>query len=96
MANPLSSNLKWESANSLWASILNPVIANPLNNASILKDVQLVVGSNILNHKLGRQMTGWFITDIQGASTLYRSAPFNSLTLTLTSSAIVTCSIGVF
>lgn len=41
-------------------------------------------------------MQGWFLVDIQGPATIYSSAPFNNLTLTLTSNTAVTVSIGVF
>lgn len=96
MATPLSPKLDWESANPLWAQALNPVLANPLNTAQILPPTSLAVGPNIINHKLGRMMQGWFLTDIQGIATIYRSAAMNSTTLTLTSSAAVVASIGVF
>lgn len=92
----LSTNLPWDQAKQRWASQLNPVIANPMTSVSILEDVVLTTGVNIINHKLGRPQSGWFLTDIQGVATVYRSAPFTALTLTLTSSANVTCSIGVF
>jgi len=92
----LSSKLEWPLANPLWASTLNPLVANPMNSASILKDIALISGITIINHQLGRMMQGWFLTDINGSSTIYRSAPMNSSTLTLTSSAIVTVNIGVF
>lgn len=92
----LSPKLDWALANPKWAAELNPVLANPVTNLSILKNVNLVVGDNVINHNLGQQQQGWLLTDIQGVSSIYRSAPFNSLTLTLNSSAIVTVSIGVF
>lgn len=92
----LSSKLDWNTANPIWAQALNPLIANPLNNMSVLTRIALVVGDNIINHSLGRMMTGWFLTDIQGIATVYRSAPFNAVTLTLTVSAAVTVNIGVF
>lgn len=96
MATPLSSDLPWELANNIWAQTLNPLIASPLNSVQILKDVLLIAGKNVINHKLGHKMNGWFLVDLQGPIVPYRSAPFNDLTLTLTSSAVVTCSIGVF
>jgi len=80
----------------LWKSLLDPVLDNPLNDISILKNVQLNNGVTVINHRLGRNQQGWFLTDIQGAATVYRSAAFNSLTLTLTSNAAVTVNIGVF
>ncbi len=79
-----------------WKALLDPMLANPLNNASILNGVQLAIGATVINHKLGRPLQGWFILDIDGAATIYRSAPLNNLTLTLTSDAAVTVNIGVF
>lgn len=96
MAAPLSNKLDWESANPIWASSLNPLIANPINNAKILNGVTLSVGTNIINHGLGMVLNGWFLTDIRGPATVYRSAPMNSTTLTLTSDAEVICNLGVF
>lgn len=96
MSAQLSSNLPWELANNLWAQSLNPIIASPLSSASFLLNIPLINGTNIIQHKLGRLMQGWFISDVNGAATIYRSAPMNNLTLTLTSSAAVTVNIGVF
>jgi hypothetical protein len=79
-----------------WASQLNPVLRNPATDMSILTNVALKTGTNVVNHLLGVQQQGGILTDIQGAATIYRSAPFNDLTLTLTSSAPVMVSIGVF
>lgn len=79
-----------------WKAILDPILENPLNNVSILKNVKLSVGNNVINHLLGRVQQGWFLTDINAASTIYRNADFNDKTLTLNSSAICTVSIGVF
>lgn len=79
-----------------WSAILNPVIANPLNGVNILENIALNNGVTVVNHKLSRQQQGWLLTDIQGLATIYRSAPFNDKTLTLTSSAPVTVNIGVF
>lgn len=79
-----------------WKAILDPLLANPINSISILQNVKLNSGTTVINHKLGQVQQGWFLTDINGAATVYRSAPFNSTTLTLTSSAGVTVNIGVF
>lgn len=96
VATNLSPKLKWETANTIWSSVLNPVIQNPMNSMQILDNLSLVSGVNIINHKLGRMMQGWFVIDIQGIATLYRSSPFNDKTLTLTVSAPVVVSLGVF
>lgn len=79
-----------------WAAQINPVIANLLVNGQLLKDVAIVNGTTIINHKLGRVMQGWIITDIDGGSAIYRSQPFNNLTLTLVSGGNCTASIWVF
>lgn len=79
-----------------WKSIIDPLLTNRLNSASILSDVELAIGTNVINHRLGRMQQGWFLVDVDGAATIYRSANFNDKTLTLTSSAAVTVSIGVF
>jgi uncharacterized membrane-anchored protein len=79
-----------------WAGILNPFMANPSLNNNLLTGVALANGVTVINHLLGRTPLGWRIVDINGAATVYRSAPFSKLTLTLTSSAAVTASIEVF
>jgi len=79
-----------------WSSQLNPWLNNPLSQGVLLKDVALANGTTQIDHRLDRMMQGWFITDINGAATVYRSQPFNSDTLTLTSNAAVTVNLYVF
>lgn len=79
-----------------WSSILNPVIANPLNDVSFLKNIALATGNNTVPHLLARMQEGWFITDINAAATIYRYKPLNSQFLYLNASAPVTVNIGVF
>lgn len=79
-----------------WSSILNPLIANNLNNVSILENVSLIVGETKIPHLLGRMQRGWFITDINASATVYRSKVLNSSFLYLTSSAIAVVNLGVF
>lgn len=79
-----------------WASILNPFLGSPINNANLLTGIKLINGTTVVNHLLSRQMQGWWIVDIDAAATVYRSAPFNAQTLTLISSAACTVNLGVF
>lgn len=79
-----------------WASIINPFLANPILSVQTLQAVSLINGVTTINHKLGQVQQGWFIIDINGAATVYRSQPFNDKTLVLTSNAAVTVNIGVF
>ncbi len=94
----LPLNLPLPTMQTRWKAYLDPILANPLNGITILKDISLIDGSNTINHLLGRTMQCWFVTDIQGIATIYRpsTSPFNALTLTLISSAAVTVSLGVF
>ena len=92
----LSPRLDWSLANPKWAAALNPVLANPLTNATILTGIKLSTGVNVINTTIGRQTQGWFIADINAAVTIYRSAPFTPLTLTLTSSGPAVVDIVVF
>lgn len=79
-----------------WSAILNPILSAPTNQGVFIQNINLINGVNTINHGLGRVQLGWSIVDINGAASIYRSAPFNNLTLTLTSNAAVTVSIEVF
>lgn len=79
-----------------WTSQLNPLLANPTTNPQILKGIVLASGANVINTKLGTKAQGWYITDINAAVTVYRSAPFNDLTLTLTASGAATIDLVIF
>lgn len=94
MSLPLNLNLSMMQTK--WKAQLDPVLSNPFCSANILENINLKSGVNVINHLLGRVQQGWFLVDKQAASDIYRSAPFNNLTLTLTSTADVTVSIGVF
>jgi hypothetical protein len=79
-----------------WISILNPIISVPLLSGVQLDDIVLKTGVNVINTTLQRMQQGWIITDIDTAITLFRSQPFNQLTLTLTASAPCTVSLWVY
>ena len=78
-----------------WASQLNPLLTTPFQ-PSLLTGIVLNTGTNTINHKLGRTMQGWFVTDINKPITVYRSQPFNDKTLTLTASAGATVNLAVY
>jgi hypothetical protein len=94
MALPLK--LPWDTAQTRWKSQIDPLLSSPMGSVSILKNVVLVTGDNVINHLLGKTQQGWFLTDTQGSSVVFRTAPFNQLTLTLNASAPVVVSIAVF
>lgn len=57
----LQTKLSWDIAQNQWPSVINPYLADPLNNISILQGVQLVSGNNYINHKLGKKLQGWIV-----------------------------------
>jgi hypothetical protein len=93
----LSTKLPWDLAAPRWASELNPVIALPILQGVLLKDISLTMGiPKVVNHLLQRQPQGWLITDNTASATVWRTAAFNILTLTLEASADTTVSLWVF
>lgn len=81
---------------SQWRAVLNPIIAIPMLQGLQLNDIVLNAGVNVINTRLSRKQQGWLITDIDASSQLFRSAPFNSQTLTLTASSPCTVSLWVY
>lgn len=92
----LPLRLSWDTAQDRWASILGPVISCVLSQGQQLSDIDLIVGANVINHKLGRKQIGWSLSDIDAPASIYRSQPLNDKTLTLTSDAVCTVSLWVF
>lgn len=79
-----------------WSASINPLLSNPIVNGIFVKSIALINGVTIINHKLGRKPQGYFVTDINAAATIYRSQPYNNLTLVLTSNAVATVNLYVF
>ncbi len=83
-----------------WAQAIDPVLVNPIVNGLILKKIQLIAGTNAVNHLLGRPLQGWYVTRMRGVSAnLYDIQDSNQtpqLTLALFSSDAVTIDLAVF
>lgn len=77
------------------------VLNNPLaNGGALLTSVPLKVGANVVSHKLGRKLQGWFIVRMRGAfSQIFDTQDSNGdgvRTLLLNSSVAVTVDLFVF
>lgn len=99
MAGNLSSKLPWDLANPKWSATLNPVLANPLVNGQLAGPFVLVVGDNVLNHRLGRTLQGWIVVLNNAAVTFYDKQATNqypNLTLVLNASGAATVTLYVF
>lgn len=94
MALPLGQD--WPTSSTKWKSQIDPILVNPLTAIHFLPNLSLISGVNNIAHGLSRTPIGWVITDVNAAITIYRSAPFNSSTLQLTTSGVATVTIGVF
>lgn len=83
-----------------WASLINPVLSQPINQGLLLQNVVLVNGNNSISHKLGRKLIGWFPVRFQGSfAQLFDNQNTNSQQdkiLILNSNAGVTVDLFVF
>lgn len=82
-----------------WKALLDYILGNQLIDGHVLSGVKLNVGSNNINHLLGRNLLGYFIVGIDGLAEIYDSQASNqqkNLTLILVSNAAVTANIYVF
>jgi hypothetical protein len=93
----LPLNLDLSHTQTQWASQLNPIVNNPILQGRALSSIILIANTPlVVNHGLGRNMQGWFVTDQQSSASIFRTQPFNSLTLTLESPANVTINVWVY
>ncbi len=95
----LPQKLTLDQMQTTWAQQLNPIIANPTIDNLILKNVALIAGTNIINHKLSRPLAGWKTTRVRASATIYDLQDTNQtpqLTLVLVASAPVVVDIEVF
>lgn len=82
-----------------WATKIDPVLSNPTVNNLVLKNLSLLTGINVINHRLARNLQGWKPTRVRAAATFYDLQDSNQtpqLTLVLVSSADVIIDLEVF
>lgn len=95
----LPKKLPWELAQTQWSQQLDPLLSNPANASSILKNQSLSTGINTINHMLGAPLQGWSIVRKRAAADIYDLQDSNqmpNLTLILHASAPVVVDIEVF
>lgn len=99
-ANRLPQKLTLEQLQNRWSSLIDPVLMNPVNNSLLLKSIPLVSGANVINHKLGRDLQGWYVTRMRSvAISIYDTQDSNQmpdLTLNLNASAPCVVDLVVF
>ena len=93
----LSTKLPWELAQTKWPATLNPILAIPILSGNAIENIRLNATTPlVINHLLQRVPQGWFVTDNNSNAVVWRTQPFNSLTITLESSATTTISLWVY
>lgn len=78
---------------------LNFSLSNVLTDAQLIDSLSLTTGNNVVSHKLGRKLLGWFVVRINAAITLFDTQATNLLsdkTLNLTASGPAIASLVVF
>jgi len=81
-----------------WKSVIDPFLSNQLIDGRLV-DANLINGTTIINHKLGRNLIGWIIVGINGVASVYDNQANNQTpdsTLSLISSAAVKVRLWVF
>ncbi len=82
----------------VWANALNPVLGQA-NQPVVLTQISLLAGDNIINHRLGRKLSGWRLVRVRAASTVFDKQDANQmpeLTLVLNASSPVIVDLEVF
>lgn len=81
------------------ARVVDPLQKVPLNQGLLLENVALLSGDNVINHRLGRALIGWFITRQRSSAAVYDKQDLNrtpNLNLVLNASADVNIDLWVF
>ncbi len=97
MALPL--NLPPDQMQTRWKAEIDPALANPLLKGRLVMNLELSTGVNVINHLLGRKLTGWVLVGINAGVVVYDSQATNpnpQLTLQLVAPSPVTVSLWLF
>lgn len=84
---------------SLWKTILDPIVDRAQNNSLILTEVPLVNGTTTVKHSLNKKLSGWKIVRQRSAAAIYDAQDGNpnpNTTLLLVSDADVVVDLEVF
>lgn len=82
-----------------WAQQIDPLISNPITKGNVLQSISLIAGTNVINHKLGRKLQGWYTTRVRAAVQIYDQQDSNqtpNLTLVLIADAPSIIDLAVF
>ena len=93
----LSTSLTFPQLLTKWSATLNPIIAIKFLNGNAVNGIALLANTpQQINHGLGRNQVGFFLTDQNAAASVYRVEPFNAQSITLEASANVTINLWCY
>lgn len=75
--------------------VLQPLLKCPLIDGTLLENLDLATGPNIVDHKLGREPRGWYIVSPKANESVWQTASTRS-SLTLNASGPITLSLWCF
>jgi nitrate/nitrite-specific signal transduction histidine kinase len=81
------------------AGPLRELASKPHNDSQLIENINLILGTTLVQHKLGRKVRGFYVVDQNASATIFRdTASTADLTkyLPLTSSAITRVCLVVF
>lgn len=94
-----SDNKDFKLLQTAWRSVLEPILKRPQNHSTILKEVSLAIGTNVIKTTLDRKLQGWKLVRQRSSASIYDAQDGNpnpQTTLILISSADVVVDIEVF
>lgn len=95
----LPQKLSLEQLMTKWAALLDPILKNPATDPVLIQNVVLATGTNLVDHRLGKKLTGWQVVGVNAPVTIYDTQatnPHPDRTLRLVSSGAATVSLLVF
>ncbi len=62
-----------------WPRVLDPLLDSPIATPILLQDVVLIAGQTVIDHKLGKKLTGWEIVRQRGDASVWDNQDGNPL-----------------
>jgi len=92
----ISSNADLNTVQDNISDIYIPLLRNPLLDGIVLKDITVPAAGSLIEHKLGRDVIGWFIVDQSANVVVWRESYKNNSFIKLKSSVDCTVSLYIF
>jgi len=78
------------------ADALTPLQNKPILDGIFLREVAIVSGSNLIQHKLGRKLVGYFVVSQSAASTFFDDIQSTTSTTSFSITATSPCKVNLW